>query len=293
MQAGAAPGDLTFGRWGHAIVGEAVDPRGAAAIEFAKGNADTAHTFRYDPGKLAFEFDGASFSAEEPEAAVACIDGSPAVLETTTLGFVEILLCCRALKQSGRAGVSMVYVEPGGYNRPLRSQVVHRRDFDLSDEVEDFAAVPGNTVLLLPERPAKVVVFLGFEGQRLNRFLEQTGVSASKCEFVFGVPAFRPGWEMDAFANTFRVLKGEQMSGRVHFCGAHNPVSVYEMLGRIYGSCNAQRVSVAPIGTKPHGIGSALFLCEHSDVGVVYDNPKRKKERSDKVGTWHLFDAEF
>jgi hypothetical protein len=98
---------------------------------------------------------------------------------------------------------------------------------------------------------------------------------------------------MDAFANNLRVLRGGQMAGHVHFCGAHSPASAYEMLGRVYGSCDGQRFSVTPIGTKPHGIGAALFVCEHSDVGVVYDNPKRKKERSDKVGTWHLFDAEF
>jgi hypothetical protein len=170
---------------------------------------------------------------------------------------------------------------------------VHRRDFDLSDEVDDFTAVPGNTFLLLPERPLKVVVFVGYEGQRLNRYLEQTGVPPSKCSFVFGVPAYHPGWEMNSFANNFRVLKGEQMAGKVFFCGAQNPYSVYVMLNRIYKSCNGERVSITPIGTKPHGIGSALFLCEHSDVGVVYDNPKRKKERTDKVGTWHLFDVDF
>jgi hypothetical protein len=183
--------------------------------------------------------------------------------------------------------------EPKDYYRPRRSQIVHRRDFELSDEVEEFAGVPGNTLLLLPDRPLKVVVFAGFEGQRLNRFLEQTGLSPSKCEFIFGVPAFQPGWEMDSFANNFRVLKGEQMTGRVHFCGAQNPASAYDALTRIHGSCNGERVSVTPIGTKPHGIGSALFLCEHSDVGVVYDNPKRKKDRTDKIGTWHLFNAEF
>jgi hypothetical protein len=293
MQSGPKSGDLKFDRWDHAIVGEAIDPRGTAAIDFAKENAKSIHTFRYNSKKLLVEFDGQCFSAEEPERAFADLGDSPALLETTTLGFVEILLCCRALKQLKRCPITLVYTEPQNYYRPRRSQIVHRRDFELSDEVEEFAGVPGNALLLLPERPLKVVIFVGFEGQRLNRFLEQTSLSPSKCEFVFGVPAFHPGWEMDAFANNFRVLKGEQMAGRVHFCGAQSPVSAYDALTRIYGSCNGERVSVTPIGTKPHGIGSALFLCEHSDVGVVYDNPKRKKERTDKVGTWHLFDAEF
>jgi hypothetical protein len=292
MQAGGAATELAFSGWGAAVVGEAVDPRGTAAIEFAKGNSGVVHTFRYDPKQLAVEVDGRAFSAEEPEKPFAAL-GGPILLETTTLGFVEILLCCRGLKAAGAASVWLVYAEPQDYNRPRRSQIVHRRDFDLSDEVEEFTAVPGNPLLLLPEREVRAVIFLGFESQRLNRFLDQTSIAPGCCEFVFGVPAFRPGWEMDSFANNFRVLKGEKMAGRVHFCGAHSPVSAYEALVRIYGACSSQRVSVAPIGTKPHGVGAALFLCEHPDVGVVYDNPKRKKERSSKVGTWHLFEAVF
>ena len=295
MQSGANDSELTFGRWAHAIVGEAVDPRGNAAMEFAKRNSDHLHTFHYNPQKLIIELGGKSFSAEEPEKILADFNDSSVLLETTTLGFVEILFCCRALRQSQRRTASLLYTEPRRYNRPFHSKVVHRRDFELSEEVEMFTGVPGNARLLLPERPVKAVVFLGYEGQRLNRLLEQTGLSPSKCEFVFGVPAFHPGWEMDAFANNLRILKGEQMAGRLNFCGAQNPLSAYEMLGRIYESCDSQRiyVSVAPIGTKPHGIGAALFLSEHSDVGVVYDNPKRKKERSQNVGTWHLFNVEF
>src|SRR5438552_3415362 len=107
MQAGANPGELKFDGWDHAIVGEAIDPRGGAAIEFAKQNAKSVHTFRYNPKKLVVEFDGKSFSAEEPESAFAGVADAPALLETTTLGFVEILLCCRALKQSKRHAVTL------------------------------------------------------------------------------------------------------------------------------------------------------------------------------------------
>jgi len=292
-QAGANASELHISRWGHAIVGESVDPRGTAATEFAKSNADAVHRFCYDPKKLTIEFDGASYSAEEPEKAFTEIGDTPALLEATTLGFVEILLCCKALKQAGRTGVSLLYAEPLNYFRPRRSQIVHRRDFELSEEVEEFTALPGNAILLLPDRPIKAVVFLGFEGQRLNRFLEQTGISPSKVEYVFGVPAFRPGWEMDAFANNLQVRSGGEMAGHVHFCGANSPASAYAVLDRVYRSCDGQRCSVTPVGTKPHGIGAALFICEHPEVGVIYDNPKRKKERSDKVGAWHLFEAVF
>jgi hypothetical protein len=293
MQTGSTQSELCFDRWDHAVMGDAVDARGEAAIEFAKANSNANHTFRYNPKALKIEFDGSQYSAEEPELVFDKFANKSVLLEATTLGFVEILLCCRALKQVGQGAVTLIYTEPKNYYQPRRSEIAHRRDFELTHEVENFMAVPGNTLLLSTDRPIKTVVFLGYEGQRLNRFMEQTGIPASKYSIVFGVPAFHPGWEMDAFSNNLLFLKGEQMAGKIHFCGAQNPLSAYLMIENIYKSCNAERLLITPIGTKPHGIGSALFLCEHLDVGVIYDNPKRKKGRSDSVETWHIFRAEF
>jgi len=293
MQAGTTASDLSSRKWDYAVYGDPIDARGRAAVGFAKTNAKDGHLFRYNSQTLRIEFDGTSYSAEEPEAAFARLHNASALIEATTLSFVEILLCCRALNELRVQDLSILYTEPHSYFRPERTQLVHRRSFELSDEVEDFTSVPGNSILIMPERPLKTAVFLGFEGQRLGRLLEQTGISPSSCSIVFGVPAYNPGWEMDAFVNNLRVLSGQQMAGRVNFCGAHNALSAYENITKIYASCSDERLLVAPIGTKPHGIGSALFLCEHPNVGVVYDNPKRKKDRSDKVGSWHLFEARF
>ncbi|SPE50930.1 conserved hypothetical protein [Verrucomicrobia bacterium] len=293
MQAGATKTELSYSRWSHAILGQAIDDRGTAAVDFAQSNADCSHLFSYDPKSLNARLDAESFSAEEVEQALSRMEKSHVLIEATTLGFVEILLCCRALRQLNSTTVSLVYLEPENYFRPRQSLIVHRRDFELSEEVGEFAAVPGNARLLKPDR-TKVALFVGFEGQRMNRFLEQTGVSPSACSIVFGVPAFQPGWEMDAFANNLRVLKGNQMAGRICFCGAQNPLSAYDAVERIYRSCNTgERLLMVPVGTKPHGIGAALFACEHSDAGVVYDNPKRKDKRSGSVGGWHLFDIQF
>jgi len=293
MQAGSASSELSHRRWQHAIVGEAVNARGEAAIKFAKENSDKVSIFRYDPDKLQIHCDDSNFSSEEPEQVFDSFRTETVLLESTTLGFVEILLCCRGLKQCAQKSVSLLYTEPRNYFRPRRSQIVHRHDFELSEEVHEFMAVPGNVILLSTNAAPKCVVFLGFEGQRLNRFLEQTGIPISKCSLIFGVPAFHPGWEMHAFANNLRILKGEQMAGRVFFCGAQNILSAYEKLNYIHNSFLGERLLVTPIGTKPHGVGAALFLSEHPDVGVIYDYPKKKEKRSDDVETWHLFEVEF
>jgi len=275
------------------IVGQAVDDRGSAAEGFARENSECVHLFSYSPETLNVSLDSVRFSAESVDGALAKMAKTRILVEATTLGFVEILLCCRALKQLGVPGISLAYIEPASYFRPHQSLIVHRRDFELSDEVDNFSAVPGNAVLMRSDR-TKVILFLGFEGQRMNRFLEQTAISPSACSITFGVPAFRPGWEMHAFANNFIALRGSEMAGKIQFCGAQNPLSAYAAVKRIYDSCAPnERLVIVPVGTKPHGIGAALFASEHPETGVSYDNPKRKDKRSESVGAWHLFDVVF
>jgi hypothetical protein len=293
MQSGLNSGEIEAMRWDHLIHGEEIDARGRAAIDFGRTYSTAIHELRYIPPKFELLVDGSTYSTEEPEIALAGLKNSAILIETTTLSFIEILLCCRGLRDLGVASFSMLYTEPESYYSPQRSHIVHRRDFELSDQVQEFAGVPGNTILLTGGRSVKTVVLLGFEGQRLARFLEQTGISGSACSMIFGVPAFHPGWEMDAFVNNFRVVKGREMAGKVYFCGANNVLSAYQGIERIYNSCTNERLLITPIGTKPHGIGAALFLCGHPDAGVVYDNPKRKRDRTDKTGAWHLFTIGF
>jgi hypothetical protein len=50
---------------------------------------------------------------------------------------------------------------------------------------------------------------------------------------------------------------------------------------------------VAPIGTKPMGVAAALFAVVNSDVGLLYDHPKRKPRRTSKLTSWHLYEARF
>lgn len=160
----------------------------------------------------------------------------------------------------------------------------------MSDIVEQFSGIPGNAILLRDDVPAKAVFLLGYEGQRLEQALEQTDLRPSNCSVVFGVPAFRPGWEMDAYANNVRVIRERQLSRNILFAAAQNPAAAYAAIDRVYASCAPhERLVIVPIGTKPHGVGTALFACDHPDVGVLYDHPKRKQKRSEEVGTWHLY----
>ena len=65
-----------------------------------------------------------------------------------------------------------MYVEPGDYSSPRRSQLLLKRDFSLSDEVPGYKAIPGATLMLSDKVQQKGVFFLGYEARRLDRALE-------------------------------------------------------------------------------------------------------------------------
>lgn len=127
--------ELQHFRWDLALVGNAVDERGKAAVEFAQNNSDESRVFTYSPETFRSTLGAASQNAEQTEELLRAEAGKKLLLETTTLGFVEIFLATRALLQLGIAEFYLLYVEPGEYASPRRSNLLYRREFELSDTV--------------------------------------------------------------------------------------------------------------------------------------------------------------
>lgn len=279
--------DLPGDRWDLAVTGDAVDDRGLAAAQFARSSASTSISASYDPQTLEIEVNKKRIQAEAASTLPALTSATSILLEATTLGFVEVFLFLRAALEHNIERLGLLYVEPAQYRSRERSHVLTRRDFELTDEVDDFSGIPGAAFIVRPEE-TRAVFLLGFEGQRLDQALEQIDLKARLSNVVFGVPAFIPGWEMDAFANNVKILKERRIES-VLFAAANDPSSAYRALKKVHSSCSlAERLLIAPVGTKPHGVGAALFAARHPDVGLVYDHPKRSTGRSTQTGTWHL-----
>jgi len=299
MQECDVEAQLVCNHWDLGIVGKQIDDRGRGAVDFVKRHVNETTLIDYDPERFELTIDGTTINSENIESFLQPHIGKSIILESTTLGFVELFLCCKALFSMGFPRLSFVYVEPGSYalrvSSTRRSVILNKRDFELSDEVVGYRAIPGALRMLSDRFPQRSVFFLGYEERRLERALEDHQMMKSDhCSVVFGVPAFRPGWEMDAFANNVRILKEKRISGGVYFCGAENPASAIQVLETIHNELGAnERFFVAPIGTKPNGIGVALFAATRSDVGLLYDHPKRRRDRSREISRWHLYDVTF
>jgi hypothetical protein len=293
-QEAAQSHDLPQTHFDLAIVGESLDPRGAAAVAFLRNQSRTAITLTgYDADSYSLLIDGLAVDADDVATRLGAAAGEHAILEATTLGFVELFLALRALFEYGASEVDILYVEPDSYAKPHRSRsmLLSRREFELSEDVPGYRAIPGATIMLMDRVKHRGVFFLGFEERRLDvAFEDFQMLRPSDCNVVFGVPAFKAGWEMDAFANNVRVLIDRGFSDSARYCAANDPVSAYEYLQHVHAALDSgERMFVAPIGTKPHGVACALFAAETSGVGILYDHPRRKAGRSDGTGAWHLY----
>ena len=190
-------------KWQLAVVGSALDDRGKKAIDCVKGSAERIITLRYDAHGMTLSLNGDRVECDEIAAALGDTQGQHILLEATTLGFPEILLCCRALI-SAETRLSLMYLEPGIYNAPRRLvEVLARRDFELSESVLEFQGIPGAIGTLDETRDQMVVFLVGYEGARLDRAVEDLPIRPARCHIVFGVPAFQAGWEMDSFSDAF------------------------------------------------------------------------------------------
>lgn len=285
------PSQLNIGSPTDFLVGSSSDLRGDYSRQL--GVHSNAHIIQliYSSSTLTYKFNDQDYSIDDLDVLVACISKGLTLLDATTLGFVEICLCLRALKEFGSGELRLLYAEPKGYQHSIRSRgVLHNRDFALSDMSHPFMAVPGSTILMNRSKSSKALIIVGYEGDRLQQFIEQNALSGHDCHVLFGVPAFYPGWESNSFANTVSELNERQISS-VFFAGATNPLAAYEMINSIHTTLQIdERLIIAPIGTKPHGIGAALYACFNDNVGLVYDHPQKTKGRTDGIGKWHLYE---
>ncbi len=274
------------------IVGKQVDARGGLAIGALRELGFQPEVLTYDPVDLEIEWGGARWPVDDFADLVASRNVSEVVLEATTLSFAELFVAAHAAWEAGVPRIVFLYVEPKEYTKPPATSGADRRDFDLSAEVIGFKAIPGRAPFLDGVQEQRGVFLAGFEGGRLERAFETLNIIARDSSVVFGVPAYTPGWEMNSFSNIVPVIEDRHIDGGVFFCPADNPVSIIELLTAEYRSKPSNAVFfVAPLGTKPHGIGALLFALGQEDVGLIYDHPKPKDGRTAKSLTWHIFDA--
>lgn len=218
-------------------------------------------------------------------------------LDATSLGFAEILLLLHNINiYLQKAEVKIVYAEPLEY-RLKKQDDTFNTEFDLTSKSNDFMKIPPYSLLIdsVSDKKAELIVFLGFENDRLGRIIEHDEKARyKKYTPILAVPAFVPGWENISLRRHYLELNNFD---NIQLAPANNPYEVNEVLINIQQNSKLENIIIAPIGTKPHSIGAIIFLINSKErgenVGIVYDFPEKKENRTDGVGKIHEYSLCF
>ena len=194
---------------------------------------------------------------------------------------------------ASRIETCAVYVEPLEYiysATPCEGEI-----FDLSERIRGLQPIPGFASLQGPIDDFLFVPCLGFEGARLAYLVEQLEPNGNNIIPIIGLPGFRPEYPFLAYWANKRPLASTRAWRQVRFARANCPFSMYYTLSEISKTYPKKALRVAPIGTKPHAIGSVLFFLTANEpdhrVEIVYDHPIRKAKGTagvSRVAVYHV-----
>jgi hypothetical protein len=176
--------------------------------------------------------------------------------------------------------VKAVYVEPAEYKfsaTPTEGEI-----FDLSERIGGISPIPGFASLAEGrEGDVCFIALLGFEGPRFAYMIEQVQPPGRNIVPVIGVPGFQLQFPFHTYHGNRFPLMQTQSWRNIRYAIANCPFSLFYVLGDIAETYPNHSLKIAPIGTKPHGLGAILYaLVSPRPVEIVYDHPVRKAGRT-------------
>lgn len=277
--------ELTFEQDSILFHGGKVDDRSTSTVDIVNCNISRRCHLNYDFEKMEISIGGESIDADNATDLFATyFNRGEIILDATTLGFAELFLAIKSLIDLDIGNFLILYVEPAIYNRTTPGA----DSFALSELNAGYKSIPRAVIDLAEGDVEAGVFFLGYEQDRIARAFEDYQMLSGKdIKVVFGIPAFQPGWELNSIVPHLDLI--EQCD--VAYCAANDPSSAYDTLEDTLSSLGVnKKMFIAPIGTKPCGIASALFASLNpARVGLLYDHRKKKIKRSSGTNVWHKY----
>lgn len=186
---------------------------------------------------------------------------------------------------------AVVYTEPEAYRRdqsPAQGMV-----YDLSERISGIAPLPGFARFDGPNSAeGKLIALLGFEGARFAHVLGKLEVPFDNVVPIIGVPGFVPHHPFESLDGNRESLRQEFLHNRLRLAKANCPFDAFHQIYRSFRDGGWNYARLAPIGTKPHGVGAVLFALSRPELTeIVYDHPVRKAKRSLGRGPICVYDT--
>lgn len=158
----------------------------------------------------------------------------------------------------------------------------------LSEELLGLRAVPGFTRRVRSE-PIRLMAFLGFEGDRLAKIVEDLA-QVDKVTPIVGFPSFHPGWQTRSLRNCMRGIESVGATSDIHKCCADSIFAAYDLAAKRKPP-NGYTYALAPLGTRPHSMACALYASKYPETRLIYDHPVELANRSKGIAVckaYHL-----
>lgn len=196
---------------------------------------------------------------------------------------ISAALLNNILSNNTDVNVRVLYAEPKSYKiKQFKSESVY---IDLSEKINGIEPLPGFANIIPDDIDYKFIALLGFEGGRFTHLINNVQPAEDNIIPIIGVPGYRMEYPFVAYWGNRNGLTTTGAWANVKYAAANSLVDIYLLLDKIHKKNPKCKIKLAPIGTKPHAIGAILFAIKHpKEVEIVYDNPKRKIERTSGVG---------
>lgn len=182
------------------------------------------------------------------------------------------------------------YTEPKRYKK-LQHLSSEDEEFELYERIVGCNySVPGFARINREDKELLIAPF-GFERQRLISIFESVEPKGGLIP-ILGFPSFVPGWNLTALYMNYKVLADSESEQKIRYCEASSPFGIYNLLKELYEIYSSEyKILLAPLGTRPHSLGSAIFATKHRQCHLIYDFPVEKTFRSEdilKANVYHL-----
>lgn len=185
--------------------------------------------------------------------------------------------------------VRVLYVEPDGYK--THPSPASANLFDLSISFGGLSPLPGFAKLAGPadDEPALFVAFLGFEGNRAERIINQLEPQPRVIPVV-GAPGFQINYPAITVACNRSFLNEFECNADIRIAKASCPFEAFEALASIRRDYPDHYLYIAPVGTRPHALGALQYAIENeSHCEILFDHPVRQSNRTNGRGLIHVF----
>lgn len=219
---------------------------------------------------------------------VSLVGGDKVLIDITGLPHHVWAPVFQAYFKAGKQ-VRVLYVEPDDYK--THPSPASANLFDLSISFGGLSPLPGFAKLAGPadDEPALFVAFLGFEGNRAERILNQLE-PPPRVVPVVGAPGFQINYPAITVACNRSFLSEFDCNSDIRLAKASCPFEAFDTLASIRRDFPDHYLYIATVGTRPHALGALLYaMTNESHCEILFDHPVRQSNRTTGRGLIHVF----